>query len=103
VIRMKRYPNQYTPEIITQQLQLLSNNQKPNTQQIIQIIIGHIELFNQCRMAGGERNSRYLECEYIEKDTCEGVLWWEYNACASACRHMDHAICTLECIPLCSI
>jgi hypothetical protein len=100
---MKTYPNLYTTDRVVDSLSLLKEQQTKEKQEILQSLMQHITIFNQCRTAWGERISTHMECEYIKKDTCEGILWWTYTACASACRHMSDAICTLECIPLCSL
>lgn len=44
------------------------------------------------------------ECEWIVEDWCQD-MGGNFNACASACRHMDPEVaefCTMECVPVCS-
>jgi hypothetical protein len=45
----------------------------------------------------------HQECEWVEEAWCED-LGGEFEACASACRHMDPEVaqfCTMECVPVC--
>ncbi len=44
------------------------------------------------------------ECEWVEETWCD-ELNGNFNACSSACRHLDAEVaefCTMECVPVCS-
>ena len=102
ILLMKNEPRRYNYEIIIRTLISLQEQVNWNRDQLLQEIQDIISTFDTCRTAWWEWKTTHHECEYIEKDTCEDVLWWIFTECASACRHMWDRICTLECIPVCS-
>jgi hypothetical protein len=60
-------------------------------------------LSEDCTAAGGTWRFDFGECEYAGQTWCDesGGTWEE---CASACRHNPDplAICTMQCVPVCS-
>lgn len=103
IVLMKTSPNRYTQERVITALEFMQEQTSGNKKLLLQQIQEIVLIFDLCRNAWWEWRSSHHECEYIKKDVCEDVLWGIYNNCASACRHMWDTICTLECIPLCSL
>lgn len=64
-----------------------------------------------CEIDGGIWLDEYKECEGLSIDWCikaestfSEVRGLTFNECASACRHNPEAeICTMQCIPVCSL
>ncbi len=42
------------------------------------------------------------ECEDIDARSCRAI-GWIFDECGSACRHSDSEVCTLQCVPYCSL
>ncbi len=60
-------------------------------------------LTRQCNQAGGNWVDGYWECENVSDDWCEEINGWNFDECASSCRHIDdpEIICTTECVSVC--
>ncbi len=60
------------------------------------------ELQMECEELGGSWVSDYEECEGISQLECIG-LGGSFDECASACRHTDAEVCTMQCVQVCSL
>lgn len=60
-------------------------------------------LTSECNQAGGDWVDGYWECENVSENWCENAGGWEFDDCASSCRHVrDPEIdCTTECVSVC--
>ena len=57
----------------------------------------------KCEAAEGAWLDQYQECEYISEADCTSLGGY-FQECASACRHDPTAeICTMQCVPVCSL
>jgi len=62
-----------------------------------------VDQSQSCQESGGTWLAEHAECEYISPKWCEAASG-TFAECESACRHDPEAeICTLQCVPVCSL
>jgi hypothetical protein len=69
---------------------------------IVTSLLEQLTPFATCVHAGGTWLVEVRECEQISADTCRS-MGWVFEECASSCRHSGSEICTLQCVPVCSM
>ncbi len=69
---------------------------------IVTSLLDQLKPFVTCVHTQGTWLVEVRECENISADTCRS-MGGVFEECASSCRHSDSAICTLQCIPVCSM
>ncbi len=55
-----------------------------------------------CTSNNGQWFEEFSECEYISEELCSN-MGGVFNECSSACRHTESQICTMQCVPVCSL
>lgn len=60
-----------------------------------------ISLNQLCVDSGGTWLRDFKECENVSRQWCE-VQTGSFDECASACRHTNSEICTMQCVGVCS-
>ena len=67
------------------------------------VFIEELSHEEKCTAEGGTFVAAVNECEYVSEDWCTAQVG-DFNECASACRNDPEAqICTLQCVPVCSL